>query len=94
MDGCNQNIRTLVSQCKHELEDRNYSLIRRNLLSDHWEEFARWMQAQNYEELTWEIGQTYCIEKLGSDILPGVKKQDRLPSRRKDAHVIPARRRV
>ena len=31
-----------------------------------------------YENMTFEIGRQYCIETFGSDIFPGVKKDDRL----------------
>jgi len=78
MNACNQSIASLIKICEQELNDREYSFGRRRQISGYWGEFAHWMEDNDFDAMTPEIGYRYCIETFGSDILSGVEKHDRL----------------
>ena len=78
MNACDKSIASLIEICEQELNDREYSFGRRKQISGYWGEFAHWMEDNDIEALTPEVGYRYCLKTFGSDILSGVEKHDRL----------------
>jgi site-specific recombinase XerD len=76
-----QSIRSLIEACDQELKELSYSDYRYRRITRYWEEFEKWAKNHNFNLLTPDIGRQYCIEVMGSDILPGVKKHDQLKLR-------------
>ena len=81
MIACNQSFKSLIEMCEHEMSDRGYSYYRQMRVRKYWKEFSDWMERNGLEILTPEACHKYCIEIFGSEILPDVKKLDRLKFR-------------
>ena len=81
METRSQSVSSLIEVCEHELEDRGYGIYRHRKISSYWQEFSCWMEEKGLPLFTGEIGCRYCREELGSDLLPGVAKENRLKLR-------------
>ena len=81
MEPKSQSVSSLIEVCEQELEDRGYGIYRHRKLSRYWQEFSFWMEEKELPLFTAEIGYKYCHEVIGSDLLNGVTKENRLKLR-------------
>jgi len=78
MENNSQSAKLLIAACEQELVDLGYEISHYRKLTKYWKTFAQWMDDNKFEVLTPEIGQKYCFETFGSDVLSGIQRHDQL----------------
>lgn len=64
------NFEKLVSLCEEEIRHREYHSPYYERLCSHWDELRSWMQANELDEFSEEVGNKYLEETYGMHLLP------------------------
>jgi hypothetical protein len=78
MESLKMDLKILIRQCEQELYLREYSFSYCQKVRGYWGEFADWVAENGSGSLVSETFHRYCVNTMGSYVLSGIDRRDRL----------------